>query len=165
MKVDYKADFSALSELVDGIREKLETKVGILLGSKARNTQDGDGAKIPTNAELGAVHEFGSITRNIPARSWLRMPIEYRSDDIKNSILKKKELITKNIAKGNIKFLYDQLGLSAEVAIQDSFETSGFGQWKPNNPATIKGKGSSSPLIDSGQLREAVMYKVVKKNG
>ena len=38
------------------------------------------------------------------------------------------------------------------------------GNWKPNAPLTIELKGSSHPLIDTGQMRQSITYVVEEKN-
>ena len=158
MKVEHKADFSSLKELQKKIKEKVEIRVGILSSTNARN--DGEST---TNAELSMVHEFGSFTKNIPARSFLRMPIEQKADVIKDYIQSKKKEIEEGMSEGEIDQLLDNIGLSAEAVVKEAFETGGYGKWKSNSPQTVNKKGSASPLIDSGQLRESIINKVVKK--
>lgn len=173
-----KADLSGLDDLLKKLGKGNYVKIGIL-GSNASTkhkvaetliTKKGKGKAIRfagkgeqgiTNAELGLIHELGSITRNIPPRSFLRMPIEKNKNKIiqflsTNSI---KELIS----EGNYKKVLQRLGIVAEGFVQQAFETKGFGQWDENSPATIKMKGSSSPLIDTSQLRKAITSKVVTK--
>ena len=43
--------------------------------------------------------------------------------------------------------------------MKNTFTTGSF---TPNKPATIKRKGSSRPLIDTGHLRQSITSKVVK---
>lgn len=38
----------------------------------------------------------------------------------------------------------------------DVFATSGHGTWAPLDPATIAGKGSNRPLVDTGELLKAL---------
>ena len=37
------------------------------------------------------------------------------------------------------------------------------GEFVPNAPSTIRKKGSDKPLIDTGQLRQGVSYKICRK--
>lgn len=37
------------------------------------------------------------------------------------------------------------------------------GSFAPNSPATIKKKGSDTPLIDTGIMRSSVNYQIVEK--
>ena len=57
------------------------------------------------------------------------------------------------------------LGASCVDAIQEAFDTHGFGEWQPNAPSTIKAKGSSSPLIDTGALRGKIVAEVITEDG
>ncbi len=111
----------------------------------------------------------------IPARSWLQMPLE-RSQDLRAKIKEKtdltkqdRELLELTIQEygdgGLLKDLAFAVGESALEQIQEAFKSEGFGEWTENSPATIKAKGSSSPLIDTGRLRKAITYKVEENNG
>ena len=113
-----------------------------------------------SNPALGAIHEFGSKLRNIPARSWLRMPIIlYLRPAVegRGRAFWKSAISTKGLREA-----LKKLGIVAENVIQNAFETGGFGQWKSLKPATIRAKGSTSILIDSAQFRKAVASKVVR---
>lgn len=155
---------SGIKKLKDAILEPLETRVGILAETNGRTDDENEGGTID-NATLGMIHEFGSFQNNIPARSFLRMPIQEKSKEIQKKILKKKAMVEEAMADGDGVFLYDILGIEAEVAVQGAFESQGYGKWKPNETSTILNKGSGSPLINSGQLRESIISKVAKKNG
>jgi hypothetical protein len=52
-----------------------------------------------------------------------------------------------------------KLGVAYEGEMKNTFLV---GQFTPNKPATIKRKGSSRPLIDTGHLRQSIISKVVK---
>ncbi len=109
-----------------------------------------------TNADIGSVMEFGSNTQQIPARSFLRMPIEFN----------KKKIIDKafqELKSTDISNVLTRVGLFIEGIIQKAFATRGFGNWADNTQSTIGKKGSSSPLIDTGQLRKSIASKVVDK--
>lgn len=115
-------------------------------------------AATETNAELGAIHEFGSKSRGIPARSFLRMPLT----------VSRKELMAQagkdaagTLFAGKAKLWLTRIGIAAENVVQGAFQTSGFGSWKPNAPSTIARKKSDKPLIDTAQLRRAIASRVV----
>jgi hypothetical protein len=106
----------------------------------------------------------------IPARSWLQKPIE-RSADLRKKIRQKAELTKEEISLAE-EFIaeYGESGILKELAyavatssleiINEAFESSGFGEWQPNSPLTIREKGSAKPLIDEGRLRSAVTYDI-----
>lgn len=147
----------ALRSLFDGEKE---VRVGIMGSDVPRPEDDGQ----INNAELGMVQEFGSITNNIPSRSFLRMPISTKQKQIAEQVVKGRGKIEEGIADGNADAAYDVLAVAAEAVVQQAFETGGYGKWQQNKPDTIKRKGSSAPLIDSGELRSKVTSKVVKKS-
>ena len=57
------------------------------------------------------------------------------------------------------------LGVGAVDAIQEAFETRGFGNWQENAPSTIKAKGSDMPLIDTENLRRHIVAEVTGEEG
>lgn len=134
-------------------------KVGILGDNIAR--QEGE----LNNAEIGFVNEFGKMTGypKIPARSFIRMPLKTRLND---KIREKKSLsgveLEKAMAEGKTEDFSKKVGIVAEEVIQEAFSTNGFGEWAPNAPMTVELKKSSSPLIDTGQLRRSISSKVIK---
>lgn len=143
--------------------ESARVKVGIL-GDKAGRWGPGSGDM--NNPSLGVVHEFGSIKRGIPARSFLRMPLMTRLpgkiDEIGREVWRK--LI---LDKGAINAL-KALGVIAENLVQRAFETGGFGQWPKLSPryarwkaALVRARGGRvSILILTGQLRRSVTSRV-----
>lgn len=146
------SDFNGLNLLVKALSNKRVVKVGIM-GRKTTRKTDQD----VTNAELGAIHEFGSYSKNIPARSWLRMPIHKEADTIARNAGHGAEEMAK---QGNMNGILKRLGIACEAAISRAFASQGYGSWKPDKPATIRRKGSSAPLIDKGELRRAVSSTV-----
>ena len=130
-------------------------KVGIL-GDKNKRDDSGE----VTNAEIGLVHELGSKSRNIPARSFLQMPLHQRQQEI---VAETKAGAESKIKKGDTLAVLKTLGVACENAVQDAFGTQGFDTWEPDKPETIARKGSAAPLIDSAQLRKSITSKVEKK--
>lgn len=134
-------------------------KVGII-GDKA--TQEHKGTH-KTNAEIGFLNEFGSHTRRIPPRSFLRMPLQlYLHSYIKEKKSLSKEEFIKSLRNGTQEQFAKKVGIVAEEVVQDAFRTRGFGNWAPNAPYTIEQKGSDSPLIDTGELRRSISSEVIK---
>lgn len=165
-----RANFRGLNDLVKAMSDKHVVKVGIM-GSKAQEQHKeakghaGKSGLRPsskresglTNAGLGAVHEFGSYTRGIPKRSWLRMPIYAKAREI---VTFGGKLIYETVKAGSAVPMLRALGIACENAIQQAFSTGGFGRWAPDAPSTVAAKGSSAPLIDTAQLRRSVTSKV-----
>lgn len=148
-----KINVEPLNRLNSNLKEKYITKVGILGDKNARQGNDG-----ASNSLIGAVQEFGSIVRNILARSWLRAPLMEKSKEFSQDVATS---ININLTKpGGIKKIFMQAGLIAEVVIAKAFESSGFGKWSPLSQKTIKRKGSDKQLMDTGQLRRSVTSQV-----
>lgn len=165
-----KSDFKKLNKFIAGLGQKYALKVGIFGDKTSRKnverrtyysgktkTVTGKSDVPETNAELGFLHEYGSYTKRIPARSFLRMPLHQKTNQILEETSKGAEKI---LAEGNMLLFMKRLGLACENAIQRAFASRGFGMWKPNSPVTIELKGSSAPLIDSAQLRRSIASKV-----
>jgi len=149
----YSLDLSGLTKLKNQIDKSWYTKVGIVsTGDKERND-----ASI-TNATLMMIAEFGSYSRNIPPRSTIRLPLEVGKPEFQKFCDSKRFAML--FEAGDFKKIFTIFGFIGENMIQRAFDTSGFGQWPANAPATIKAKGSSKPEIDTAQLRRAVSSEV-----
>lgn len=156
-------DMSGFSVIKKALEDEYKARVGIL-GSKAseiHNAKDAKGQSVDvglTNADIGAIHEFGS--GKIPRRSFLQFPLEtYMGKWVRAN----KDRYYEQLKKGNLKKFYVAMGLEAEKIVNEAFTTSGYGSWAPNAPLTIAKKGSSMPLIDTGQLRASISSKVLNE--
>lgn len=143
-----------LEEFKEGL-DQYRARVGVL-GSDT-NRKDASGI---TNSELGVVHMYGSVTRNIPPRDFLVMPIEINRKEMSKRLTSKK--LKSLMEAKDFKKVYEIIGITAEQYVQQGFETGGFGQWPQNKPSTVHAKGSSKPLIDTSQLRRSISSDVVK---
>lgn len=154
-KIEYNLD--GLESLMKEIGGDYVARVGILEGKAQEQHIDTD----YTNGQIGVVHEMGSETNNIPSRSFLRLPIELKEKDIMKAMGGK--TVTAAIEAGQIKTAYSLLGVIAEGYVKQAFASKGYGQWEALKQATIDAKGSSTPLIDSGQLRRSISSDVIRK--
>lgn len=134
--------------------QKSEVRVGVF-AEKANRDDDSE----LNNAEIGAVHELGSKKKNIPIRSFLRVPC---FEDLPKALKAKgqKQLVSVIIKTGT-KDALENLGVMAEQVVDEAFETRGKGRWAPLKAETIRRKGSDVPLFDSGKLSAAVSSKVM----
>lgn len=99
-------------------------------------------------AELGVT---GPHTINIPARPWLVPGV--RSADQQYL-----DIIATGIENRTaIETILNQLGVVAQGAVQKYMVEL---KTPPNAPSTIRKKGSSNPLIDTGALRQSVTYTI-----
>ena len=156
MKCKVILDTRNLTSLIYKTQEKYYVKVGVINGGGYKDEKGNI-----TVAGYGYVNEFGSIGRNIPARSFIRAPLllNLRDEILNNKKVFEKQLFNK---KGSIKGAYNRLGILAKAIILKAFATSFDGQWAPNAPSTIARKHSSKPLIDTGRLRKSISYQVLR---
>lgn len=148
-------DLTKLRQIQAQAGKRYVTQVGVL-GSKAGTRQEGN----LTNAEIGIIHEKGSISGKIPRRSFIEMPLTLKLSRYIRAVGQK---IVNGLTKENLKKSYRDLGILAERIIDGAFSSAGFGRWPENTPSTIKNKGSSRPLIDTAQLRKSIASRVVNK--
>ncbi len=106
-----------------------------------------------TVAGIGFAHEFGTAV--LPERSFMRSTIQSKKKDI---ILLQKKLL-KQIVNGSMK-VEAGLGLLGEFMADAITQKIVSIQTPPNTPETIAAKGSSNPLIDTGQLKNSITYSV-----
>lgn len=105
-------------------------------------------------AAVATFHEFG--TERIPERSFFRSMQEQQRANITKFILDLKDgvVLKTDQALGLLGiFLVDLLKKQVDKTNQP-----------PLSPRTISDKGSSKPLIDTGQMRNSIQYEV-KKGG
>ena len=107
--------------------------------------------------ERGVSNEFGM--KNIPARSFVRVPIINGKDDFfKLAKMEAKKLFElKTTSDKSLSILGILMSDKMKASFQDN-------NWAPNAESTIKAKGSSSPLIGkTGQLKISPTYEVRSK--
>lgn len=124
------------------------------LGNKT-HISGGGGKRSITMADLAAIHIYG--TKRIPVRDPLTPAIEQNQDKYREMI--QQSVIPILDGKMDIASLWQFIGMEAQADIQQYMVN---GKFAPLNPKTIKRKGSSKPLIDTGQFRQGVTYIVVK---
>ena len=107
---------------------------------------------------IATVHEFGAAVKNIPERSFIRSTFDEKSDDWSNFIKKRISKVLSGAMPA--RQLYEMLGAKIASDIQTKIKTL---QDPPNAASTVKQKGSSNPLIDTGGMRMRVTHRVVAK--
>lgn len=130
-------------------------RVGVLAGGNLRKEKDHI-----TNYELAIIHEFGSPKSNIPARSFLKMPIETKKKDVMTIAERNVDLL---LNTQDVIGFFKKLGVEGQRIIQLAFDTGGFGKWAKNKPSTIAAKGSDSPLVDTSALRKSISWDIKEK--
>lgn len=140
-----------LIKIVDQLKIDPEVRIGIFQGGGPRT---GSG---PTNVEIGIIHEFGAPGANIPERSFLRRTADHKRKDWLDLMAR----ALGKVVDGKIT-AQTALGLVGQRASADVKQTitRGAGVPPPLKDKTIAAKGSSRPLVDTGQLVNSITYKV-----
>lgn len=141
---------SGLRGFIDRIRDIGKPKV--LVGVPASENRPHDAGGI-SMAGLAAVHELGI---GVPDRSYLR-----------SAILEGRGELTATIAQGTVAYsrqnkkldanFYNNIGLFGSNLVKAKIAK---GPFTPLHPETIKRKGSSLPLVDTGALRQSITWVV-----
>lgn len=143
------------NDLLKRARELAKGKrvaVGIL-DDAPKQAEPGEKAPKLSLVEIAIIHEFGAPAAGIPQRSFIRATI----DENKAEIIALERSVAAKIIAGEIE---PERGLSligAKVAsmmqakIADGIEPA-------LKPETIARKGSSKPLVNTGQLRSAITW-------
>lgn len=136
-------DVDNTEKLLKSLRElyKKDIDVGILSES---------GGEI---IERATHNEFG--TENIPERSFIRAGYDHNRKYIETQT----EKLTEKVIEGVItpQTACELLGESMKGRIQKYAIAL---KQPPNGPKTIMAKGSSNPLVDTGQMVQSIAYKV-----
>lgn len=104
----------------------------------------------------------GSPLHRIPPRPIIEPAIEDSKEQIGDMLKKPMMKALDGDKQGAIEAL-EKVGMQGQNIVRAWF-TNPKNNWAANSPKTIKIKGSSRPLIDSGELRKAITY-IVRKRG
>lgn len=106
---------------------------------------------------VATFHEFGAEGNgvNIPERSFLRATIDANRS-------KYQSMLTKGMTDVvDMKLTQEQaLNFIGTKVQADVVRRINEGINPPNSPRTVRAKGSSTPLIDTGQLKQSITYIV-----
>lgn len=133
------------------IKGRKFVKVGIVSGTG----EHPNGTSGQTMAEVGWWNEFG--TRRIPERPFLRTGLRENLSDYRTIIAANLKAILTQKAEEN-----QALGVLGEKAQADVQQKITSISSPENADATQEKKGSSSPLLDTGALRQHIRWALVK---
>lgn len=123
-------------------------KRNIKVGFEDTGYEDGT-----TVAQVAVWNEYG--TSNSPARPFMRGTIENQTSKIERSC---ESHLRDAIESGSdAKQCCNAIGSDVKGFMQMEIRN---GEYAENAPSTIAKKGSSNPLIDTGRMRQSVVYKV-----
>lgn len=123
-------------------------RVGVQEGSGSYD----DGSTI---AEIAFYNEFG--TARIPERSFIRSTFFDSKEAMIDRVNKEAQKVL--TFKQDVKTAADRIGIFAQGEIKKKFRDN---DWVENAPLTVALKGSSTPLIDTGQLIGSITWEVKK---
>jgi hypothetical protein len=106
-----------------------------------------------TNAQIGFYQEFG--TSKIPQRSFLRSTFDQKVTEYRK--LNKKAMVQAAKGRIGVEQALDLLGQKIASDVKAKIRSK---IPPPNAPSTIKAKSSSTPLIDTAQLLNAIDSEV-----
>lgn len=149
-------------------------QVGVF-GDKAARKHEAAGM---TNAEVGLIHEMGSVSHNIPRRSFLLDTFTNQGERLVKSLAPDAEALFKT---GKVDEYLKKAGAACTNLVVEAFMTSGWGAWAPLKYSSLlaKLKGSLKkrkgllgklytgeardlPLVDTGQLWQAIAARAVR---
>jgi hypothetical protein len=148
-------DIDNIGKMADRIEQLkgVKIKVGLLGSGDAGATHDNADITI---LEIGNIHEFGAPSVGIPERSFIRSTFDEKEGEMAETI----EVALIKFVMGDIDYeaTMDFLGSYLVGLVQQTIADMTS---PPNKPATIKYKGSSGVLVDTGQLVGSISYEVV----
>lgn len=186
---DVTDDRVAWDRTVKALHELAQFRITIGVHGDAAARPDGPGL---TNAKLASIHEFGGTfthpggtpykvvgsgrvvflakgapgatgvtkphTITIPARSFLRASVDENLDALSSMIAKQIDRIADGQQTGQ--GAAEIIGIYMQGLVQKRISD---GIQPANKAATIRRKGSDKPLVDTGELKASIVWKVTKK--
>lgn len=107
-----------------------------------------------TVGDVASIHEFG--LGNVPERSFVRSWADAERSDNEAKLRRLAESIVRG--SNTVENGLERLGLNFAASMQKRIQSGEIGP--PLDPATVERKGSSTPLIDNGQLVSSITHKV-----
>jgi hypothetical protein len=149
-----KNELPALMKRLDLEKNKSFVTIGIHEGegSVDKKTSDNEDSKLLL-IDVANFHEFGTPT--VPQRSFIRANDKINYQKYKKMIaeIKDKVIFEKMSMIQGLGLLGEQIRLDIQARIRSGIKPALL-------TATIRRKGSSVPLIDTGQLVNGITYKV-----
>lgn len=146
---------NGLLDRIRSVAKRYTTKVeiGYLDGAMHKPPiTDGKEKRPIALKDLAAIHEYGL---GVPKRAFIKPSL--KKNRIKYLKYAGKQITPIIRGKRSMSAAWQGLGLMAVADIQDYMVTAEFTALAPE---TIKRKGSSRPLIDTGQMRQSITYRV-----
>lgn len=105
-------------------------------------------------ATIAAANEFGTSDGHVPERSFLRSTVDEKRGEYAEDLAKVvDDIIDGRGARPGL----SRIGVRAKADVQRKIRAL---RTPPNAASTVKQKGSSNPLIDTGRLRQSIDYEL-----
>lgn len=135
-----------------GLAQLIRTLTGGVQPSVQVGVRGDPGSDLVTYA---AANEFGTEDGHVPERSYLRSTIDENQTIYAGQL----EAAVGDLIDGKSMLpRLRRLGMIAKRDVQLKIREL---KTPPNAPSTIRKKGSSNPLIDTGRLRNSIDFEVV----
>lgn len=155
---DVQMNFKGMDDFIRAIKGPLPyIKVGILGAKTHRHTQG------PSNATIGAVHEYGAPSKGIKPRSFLRMPLtEKLGPKLGGADFFNPDTLKRVIKERSIFPWMKEIAAVAEGVVTEAFASGGYGQWSPwkNPKERLKHSNAGMLLVDTKQLMDSITSEV-----
>lgn len=144
----------ALLERARELAQGAKVRVGVL---NDQPKKEREGSSKLSLVEVAAIHEFGAPGADIPQRSFIRATVDEKASEIQALQVS----LAGQIIAGEVTpdAALEMLGAKVAAMCQARI-AQGIGP--ALHPDTIAKKGSSKPLVDTGQLRSSITYEVVR---
>lgn len=118
------------------------------------------GSKELSLIEVAVVNHFGSSDGHIPARRFITDWFDANESHLREMLV----TLMRQAVKGDLtrEQVLNQMGAYCVGSIQENIAK---GVPPPNAPSTIAKKKSSTPLVNTGQLRSAMSFEVREGGG
>jgi hypothetical protein len=132
-------------------------KIGIQgeLALEQKKSDDPNDKSKLTNVEVATFHEFGGEGDRPPERSFIRSTMDDKDAEFRE--FEKKQVGKLLDGKQTVEGALGLIGLKIQRAMQEKIRSK---IPPPLAQSTIDRKGSSTPLIDTGQLIQSLTYVV-----
>lgn len=167
MKSGVHVTIDRMKEVTHSIRDLAGKRVMVGIPA-AKGMRDSEGERSPiNNAALLYIHEHGAPEANIPARPSLVPGVK----SAEPAFLPRLKEAARAAFEGRTKAMDANLAAAGQLAAQAVQKKITIGPFAPLSPRTIaarrrKGqRGTIRPLIDTGQMRQAVTWVIRKTIG
>lgn len=146
--------YEAMTKAIFGLQRP---QVGVGIFEAGGQAPAGRGV---TLIEVAVWNEFGTEDGHVPGRSFLRAWFDENVDLAKETLTKLLQaVIAGKLSKENA---LNQFGLWLQAQVQARIAR---GIPPENRPSTVRKKGSSKPLVNTGQLRSSITFAIDMGSG